>query len=218
MTAQRADEFFFEEEEYSLIGMSDGDLFSPDDYDMEPKMISTACYRGFYATYELTKVGFYLRKLIIREQNDNYPIIDDVFPTLVYYEIIDENSDKSIRPVKKSIKAQSTNEHAHNLELLKNSCKIMDATYLDMNLKINFTGQIRLAKDSIDTLYVHMGYQKPSSFKTVLDITLKDGELIRVNNRSNDVAAIRGNFKDSYDSDCTLKGVINAFRFDMDLE
>lgn len=218
MTAQRADVFFFEDEEYSLIGMTDGDLFLPDDYDMEPQMISTACYRGFYATYELTKDAFYLKELTIRDQNDNYPIIGGVFPTLTYYEIIDENSDELIRPVKKSIKAQSINEHTHNLEWLKKSCKIMDATYLDMNVKINFTGQIRLAKDFIDTLYVHMGYQKPSSFKTVLDITLKDGELVKINNRSDDVAAIQGNFKDSYNSEGSLKGVINAFRFDMDLE
>lgn len=218
MTAQRADKFFFENEEYSLIGMTDGYLFSPDEYDMQPEMISTACYRGYYATYELTKVGFCLRKLTIREQNAYYPIIGGVFPTLAYYENIDENSDELKWPKEKSIKAQSLKEHNHNLDWLKKSCRIMNATYSDLNLKINFTGQIRLARDFIDEMYVHMGYQKPSSFKTVLDITLKDGELIRIDNRSNDVDKIRGKFKDDYHSDGSVKSVINAFRFDMDLE
>jgi hypothetical protein len=218
LTAQIADKFFFENDEYSLIGMSGGDLFLSDECDMQPEMLSTACYSGFYATYEITKVGFYLRKLTIREKNAYYPIIGGVLPKLAYYENINENSDELIWPKEKSIKAQSIVEHHHNLEWLKMNCRVMNATYSEMDLKINFTGQIRLAKDFIDALYVHMGYQKPSSFNTVLDLTFRDGELVEINDRSNDVGKIRGKFKEDYDSVNSLKGVINAFNSNMVLE
>lgn len=218
MTAQIADKFFFKNEKYSLIGMSGSELFLPEDYEMQPEMLSTACYSGFYAAYEITKVGFYLRELTIKEKNSYYPIVGGVLPKLAYYENIDENSDELIWPNEKSIKAESIVEHHQNLEWLKMNCRVMKATYSELDLKINFSGQIRLAKDFIDTLYVHMGYQKPSSFKTVLDITFRNGELVQINDRSNDVDKIRGKFKDNYDSDDSLKGVINSFRFDMDLE
>lgn len=54
MTAQIPDTFIFNGEEYSLIGMKGGDLISPEQFGMLPGMLHTACYRGFYATYELT--------------------------------------------------------------------------------------------------------------------------------------------------------------------
>lgn len=47
MTAQISDTFLFKGDQYSLIGMSGGDLISPEQFGMEPKMIHTACYRGF---------------------------------------------------------------------------------------------------------------------------------------------------------------------------
>lgn len=39
---------------------------------MEPEMIHTECYRGFYAIYELTEEALYLRELTLREKNENY--------------------------------------------------------------------------------------------------------------------------------------------------
>jgi len=59
------DTFLFEGEEYSLIGISGGDLVLPQQSGMEPKMLHTACYRGFVATYEVTKEALYLRELTL---------------------------------------------------------------------------------------------------------------------------------------------------------
>jgi hypothetical protein len=47
MTAQIPDTFLFNGKECSLIGMTEGDLASPEQFGMEPIMTSTACYRGF---------------------------------------------------------------------------------------------------------------------------------------------------------------------------
>ncbi len=44
-------------------------------------------------------------------------------------------------------------------------------TYYNLSMPVPFTGKIRLVKDFIGTLYIHMGFQKPTAFKTVLDMT-----------------------------------------------
>lgn len=178
MTAQIEDTFLFRGEEYSLIGMTDGSLVDPLEYNMEPEMIHTACYRGFYATYELTDEALFLRKLTINDKNDYYPPIGGVEP--------------------------------------KNSgC---EAVYTGLNVVIDFTGKIRLAKDFIEELYIHMGFQKPSAFKTVLDITLENGRPVEINDRSEEIEQMRGEFKKHYGSRGIEERIDEAFRFDMELE
>jgi len=78
MTAQIGDTFRFQGEEYALIGIAGGELFSPQQYGMEPGMIHTACYRGFYATYEIADSGIFLQQLTIREEHGNYRPINGV--------------------------------------------------------------------------------------------------------------------------------------------
>jgi len=53
-------------------------------------------------------------------------------------------------------------------------------TYKSLKLKTQFTGKILIAKDFIDTMYVHMGFQSPLSFKTVIELKISDGTLIEV--------------------------------------
>ena len=55
---------------------------------------------------------------------------------------------------------------------------ITDLTYKDLMYKTQFTGKILIAKDFIDSMYVHMGFQSPISFKKVLEFEFTDGELI----------------------------------------
>ena len=50
--------------------------------------------------------------------------------------------------------------------------------YKNLNLRSNFTGNILLAKDFIQSMYVHMGFQKPITFKTVLEIQIEKGRVI----------------------------------------
>lgn len=92
-------------------------------------------------------------------------------------------------------------------------------TYYNLNLVVPFTGIIRLAKDFIQDLYVHMGFQKASAFETVYDITLLKGEVLKVKDHSEDAAAIRGQFKQRYDSrEHEMSAVIDAFGLDQDFE
>ncbi len=178
MTAQIPDTFLVKGDEYSLIGMSGAHLVSPEQFGMEPEMIHTACYRGFFAMYELTEEALYLRELTLREKNKNYLPIEGIEPAKGDYQ----------------------------------------ATYHGLSVVVPFTGRIRLAKDFIDELYIHMGYQKPTAFKTVLDITLKDGRINEIKDRSQEMEQKRGSFKKRYESGNISQAIEEAFSLDLDLE
>jgi len=61
---------------------------------------------------------------------------------------------------------------------------VFHLTYSSLKLKTQFTGKILIAKDFIDFMYVHMGFQSPLSFKTVIELNLSDGFLIKVTDYS----------------------------------
>jgi len=178
MTAQISDTFIFENDTYSLIGFSGGELSFPQQFGMEAEMLDTSCYRGFYATYKLTKKALLLTELTLREKNGNYKSIG------------------GIKPITEKFKA----------------------TYQDLNEVVPFTGKIRLAKDFIQELYIHMGYQKPTAFKTVIDITLKDGRVLEIDDRSQEMEQKRGEFKKHYESGDLSQTIDQAFSLNMDLE
>lgn len=178
MTAQISDKFLFKGDQYSLIGMRGTILAHLLEFGMEPTMLSTACYRGFYATYEITEENLYLRELTLRERNKNYLDIGGIEPTMEEYQ----------------------------------------ATYHDLHEVVSFTGKIRLAKELIRGLHINMGYQKTSSFKTILDITVMSGRVAMIKNRSQEMEQIRGAFKKHYESGNMQQTIDEAFSLDMDLE
>jgi len=55
-----------------------------------------------------------------------------------------------------------------------------NAFYEDLGLKTKFTGALLLATDFIPEMYVHMGFQSPDSFRTVLEIHVREGDIIKV--------------------------------------
>lgn len=83
---------------------------------------------------------------------------------------------------------------------------------------VPFTGKIRLAKDFPEELYIHMGYQKPTAFKTVLDITLKEGRVVEIKDRSQEMEEKRGAFQKHDESGNMIQTIDEAFSLDMDLE
>ncbi|MHA1532525.1 MAG: hypothetical protein ACTSR6_11050, partial [Candidatus Heimdallarchaeota archaeon] len=63
--------------------------------------------------------------------------------------------------------------------------------YDDLNLPISFTGFILLGKDFINEMYVHMGFQRPISYETVIEFQFREGEIIAVNDFSELIAKLR---------------------------
>jgi len=192
MTAQISDTFIFKGEEYSLIGIEGSGLNLPLVFGMIPEEMSTACYRGYYATYELTeKAMLYLREMTLRARGGEYLPIEGVMP--------DEKGNKKT-------------ENSLYLD------DIMSRTYRDLDVRVMFSGRIRLATGFIQDLYIHMGFQKASSFKTVYDITLKYGKIFEIKDRSKDMEQKRGAFKKHYEAGDIAQTTIDAFKMDMDQE
>ena len=71
-----------------------------------------------------------------------------------------------------------------NEELDEDSWTFFNTIYENLSLKTKFTGSILLGKDFIREMYVHMGFQSPESFKTVIDIEVSNGDIIKITNMS----------------------------------
>jgi hypothetical protein len=65
--------------------------------------------------------------------------------------------------------------------------------YKNVNLKTIYTGTLLIAKDFIDSMYVHMGFQSPLSFEIVLELEFKEGKLINQENVSDLIKEYREN-------------------------
>jgi hypothetical protein len=161
MTAQIMDRFLFKGKEYRLVGGEGGPLISPQDFGMEPGFLHTACWRGFYSTYEIKDDQIFLVEMTMRERKGNYIAINNTMPKVADHQ----------------------------------------ASYEEIYLPVPFTGSLLLAKDFFDQLYVHMGFQEPTSFKTVLELTFKDGRLTDIKDRSKEMAQERETLKQRYESE-----------------
>lgn len=195
MTMQILDKYIYKGDEYSLFDILDGDFFSPSQYGMSPEMLSTACYRGFIAKYDLLDTGLYLRELTIRDKNENYPIIGGVSPNLHYDKPRFDFSEKfqleqELREVYQAFeltteevnsRAEIINKRIHRLENPDEDLKIRNATYSGLNECVNFSGQFRLAKNLIRRNNIVEGHMVTTvSFDSVLQIKLRNKWLVDV--------------------------------------
>ena len=93
------------------------------------------------------------------------------------------------------------------------------AEYSDLNIQIDFGGELRLAADFIEEMYIHMGFQKPSAFKKVIDLFFEEGKLAKVLDLSEEAEYIRGYFKKKYRMDNNRhKAIMEAFGLDMEFK
>jgi hypothetical protein len=88
--------------------------------------------------------------------------------------------------------------------------------YEGLKEPINYTGQVRLGKDFIQDLYVHMGVQSATSFKCVLEIEFLDGSVQSVVDRSKFFESKRGEFKEKCDRGSSVEIIEEAFLTSME--
>jgi hypothetical protein len=144
LTAQINDVFKFNGVEYVVVGIDGPELFDPVKEGFKPKTASTACWRGFYLTFEATDMYLYLNEMSIRQDEAK------IF--------------KGKKPTKGDL------FFTHKYENLK--------------YKLPFTGRIIIAKDFIDSMYVHMGFQRALAYKTVIELVIKEGDILEVKDHS----------------------------------
>ena len=51
-------------------------------------------------------------------------------------------------------------------------------TYPKLNLELDFTGTLMIAKDFIREMYVHMGFQRPMTYRRVYELKFENGRFI----------------------------------------
>ncbi|MFW9918611.1 MAG: hypothetical protein ACFFED_03360 [Candidatus Thorarchaeota archaeon] len=67
----------------------------------------------------------------------------------------------------------------------------MKYTYNDLRLKTKFTGTMLLARNFIQEMYVHMGYQRPMAYRTVYELTVVNGDITKVEDLSERMERMR---------------------------
>ncbi len=79
MSLQFTDTIRFRRYVYELLELTTEEgLVTPEQFGLLPEMIHTACYRGFYLRYSLTKEGLFLRWMTVRDRRGHYPPIGGV--------------------------------------------------------------------------------------------------------------------------------------------
>lgn len=194
MTAQRTDTFFFMQEQYDVIRVGrdksvpvsirlyNYEVFSPKEFGLMPKTISTSCWRGYYATYSVKNDKLQLVNLTINDETRSYPDINGV-------------------------QAEITPSRPERF-------------YRNIGVHLEFSGQLRLAKDFIKEMYIHMGYQTAHCFQTVYDLTFEKGVLVEALDRSEEVAALRNKHGESGVAglDTSEKRIIKYYYQEMNLD
>jgi len=61
----------------------------------------------------------------------------------------------------------------------------------ELNLKMEFTGKILIARDFIQEMYIHMGFQRPMSYETVIELQFEKGKLTEEKNLSKNMEELR---------------------------
>ena len=77
--------------------------------------------------------------------------------------------------------------------------------YQDLNLKLDYTGKLLIARDFIDEMYVHMGFQRPTAFRKVVELDFKNGELLSANDLSDQMENRRNKAPDEGARPKTMK-------------
>lgn len=155
MSSQIKDKFIYKRTEYTISVIESPETFIDINslLGFGPRKFSTACYRGYVATYALYKNKLILKKLYTNNGNN----IDNKIPAI------------NNKLPKISIREGLIDEFKSTLR---------DFTYENINLKIQYTGSIIITKGFIMERYVHMGFQSPLSYKTVMQLTFNNGLLI----------------------------------------
>lgn len=180
MTAQITDKVLYQGEKHEIVGIKGKGLINPTNFGLEPVMIHTACYRGFYLQYSVLNDKLLLTRMNVNDGSDSYPPISGIEATVLYYDTRDgEKMERNER------------------------------VYEGLRVPVPFSGGLLIARDFIREMYVHMGFQKPTSFRTVHELLIDNGTITRMIAHSENVAQLRRKMQGQSSEPEDLMGWIN---------
>jgi len=170
MTAQIDDMFRYNGADFSVTGISRGELFDPSLLGLNPVGTCTACWRGYQAIFAVSQSHLILDTLQVNLLADgegykrqDSPLINGVTPTgpRGEYDWFNNN-------------------------------------YIGLNYHLEYTGGLLLAEGFIDYLYVHMGFHPAWKYTTVIELIFANGILQEEFDRSERMAEIRQKIIESH--------------------
>jgi len=81
MTAQIGDKFLFNDQQYTVVALSQPIDFHPSQYGITPSHCCTACWRGYRCEYSISAEGIFLEKLFVHTSDEVYPPINGIVPS-----------------------------------------------------------------------------------------------------------------------------------------
>ncbi|MCB9925533.1 MAG: hypothetical protein H6822_25510 [Planctomycetaceae bacterium] len=164
MTAQINDRFRHDGIEFSVAGISEGELFDPAVLDLKPSMASTACWRGYQVVYSVLD-----RHLVVAN---------------LHVKLLEEEVDGYIRKEGPPINGVSPTGPAEGYDFFNNH-------YEGINYHLEYTGGLLLAHGFIEQLYVHMGFHPAWKYERVIELLFENGVLVNEFDHSERMAEIR---------------------------
>jgi len=178
MTAQISDTVRYRGKDFALAGINGFGLFDPIEHGVTPVGISTACYRGFYCTYQVADGGLLLIE--------------------VHLSLGAEEEAAAARgegPALFGRIPRRYTQHGYRRELLSGKVETSwesDELRVDrIREPIAYTGGLLLGDDFIREMYVHMGFHPAYKFREVHELVFDDGRLIEEHDRSEQMAEFR---------------------------
>lgn len=170
MTAQINDRFRHRGSEYSLAGISEGELLDPSILDLKPAMASTACWRGYRAIFAVL---------------DSRLVLETLHVNLL------EGERKEFRRVQgPTINGVIPTGSREEFDIFNNH-------YEGVNYHLEYSGGLLIADGFIRDLYVHMGFHPPWKYETVIELVFENGSLRNEFDRSERMAEVRQLILDS---------------------
>lgn len=164
MTAQISDSLLYTSKSYTLAGVKGAGIFDPAEFALKPTMASSACWRGYVCEYEICNNIILLKNLRINLRGWN-------------------NNSVIETPLINDIEAIENNEEF---------C-FFSHDYKNIDLQLNFTGGLLIARDFISDLYVHMGYHPAWKYRELIEVSLDQGEITSINDASKRAQEFRNN-------------------------
>jgi hypothetical protein len=177
MTAQTPDTLIYRRKQYEVIGDSGEGLISPVQFNIKPQWMDTGNARGYDSTYSVVRKALVLTKLVVHSRE--YPPINgsQAKPQIASYLVMgDDETDNRLRAFSPDIFEPRETGYQE---------------YAGLNIKVLFTGGLLAGRNFIDSMYVHMGYQLPHTFKTLLEFRFDDGKLVSATSLSARMAEMR---------------------------
>ena len=166
VTAQINDLFHYRNRNYSVAGISEGELFVPSVLDLMPVSTCTACWRGYRAVF-----GLLDKRLVLSDLHIN------LMKSEGRYQRQEGPDINGVKATDRKDKHDWFNNH-----------------YESLAYHLEYSGGLLIADGFLRELYVHMGFHPPWKYESVFELIFEGGILKQEFDRSERMAEIRKEF------------------------